>query len=321
MLKRTTLLRLFATVIFAAVAAPGVARAQLSDTTAFLADLSNQYRSIPNVVYHVANNHENKLDVYLPVNADGPTPVLMMIHGGGWVTGTKERQFLHAMPYLEMGWAVVNTTYRLVQVSRAPAAVEDCLCALQWIARNAELYSFDLSRIVTTGNSAGGHLALTTGMIPASAGLGRECDAADFTDSPKLPSVEVAAIINWYGITDVGDLVDGPNTKGYAVQWLGSLPDREDVTDLVSPLSYIRRGLPPVLTIHGDADPIVPYEQAVRLHEQLDDAGVSNELHTVPGGGHGGFTTAETLKIFGVIQEFLRQHGLGGAAPSSQEQR
>ena len=108
--------------VMAAVAArPGVAEAQLSDTTAFLADLSNQYRVIPNVVYHVANNQENKLDLYLPANASDPVPVLMMIHGGGWVAGTKESQLLRAMPYLEQGWAVVNVTYRLVQVSRAPA--------------------------------------------------------------------------------------------------------------------------------------------------------------------------------------------------------
>lgn len=286
------------------------AEAQLSDTTAFLADLSNQYRVVPNVVYHTANNHENKLDLYLPADADGPVPVLMMIHGGGWVLGTKESQFLRAMPYLEKGWAVVNVTYRLVQVSRAPAAVEDCLCALQWIAGNAEAYGFDLSRIVTTGNSAGGHLALTTGMIPASAGLGRECASGSFTGPSTIPSVDVAAIINWYGITDVGDLTKGANTKGYAVQWLGSLANHTDVARLTSPLTYVREGLPPVLTIHGDADPIVPYEQGVRLHEALKRVDVASELHTVSGGGHGGFDTAETLEIFATIEQFLAQHGL-----------
>jgi acetyl esterase/lipase len=234
----------------------------------------------------------------------------MMIHGGGWVLGTKESQLLRALPYLETGWAVVNVTYRLVQVSRAPAAVEDCLCALQWIARNAETYDFDLSRIVTTGNSAGGHLALTTGMVPASAGLGRECTSGSFTGPPAIPSVEVAAIINWYGITDVADLMRGPNTKGYAVQWLGGLANRDEVARLTSPLTYVRGGLPPVLTIHGDADPIVPYQHGVRLHQALERAGVASELHTVAGGGHGGFNTAETLEIFATIQQFLSRHGL-----------
>ncbi len=289
---------------------PRVAGAQLSETAAFLADLSNQYTSIPNVVYHVANNHENKLDVYIPNNATGPTPVMMVIHGGGWVIGSKEAQLLRAMPYLEMGWAVVNTTYRLVQVSRAPAAVEDCLCALQWIARNAGEYNFDLSRIVTTGNSAGGHLALTSAMIPASAGLGRGCVSGSYTGPPTLPSVGVAAVINWYGITDVADLIDGPNTKGYAVQWLGSMANRHEVAELVSPLRHVRSGLPPILTIHGNADPIVPYQQAVRLHERLDEEGVANTLHTVEGGSHGRFNRDDTLEAFEAIQKFLREHGL-----------
>tara|TARA_B100001123_G_scaffold437129_2_gene568730 strand:+ start:11296 stop:12195 length:900 start_codon:yes stop_codon:yes gene_type:complete len=292
------------------VGSAGTVQAQLSDTTAFLADVANQYRVVPNVVYHVANNHENKLDLYLPTDPDGPTPVLMMIHGGGWVAGTKESQLLRALPYLEMGWAVVNVSYRLVQVSRAPAAVEDCLCALQWIARNADRYHFDLSRIVTTGNSAGGHLALTSGMTPASSGLGWECTSGNFSGPPTIPSVEVAAIINWYGITDVADLATGPNTKGYAVQWLGSLPNRAEVASVVSPLTYVDSEVPPVLTIHGDADQIVPYDHALRLHAALDEAGVANQLHTVPGGGHGGFNRAETLTIYEVIQGFLREQGL-----------
>lgn len=296
------------------------ARAQLSETTEFLAQLANEYRVVPNVVYHVANNHENTLDLYVPRNASGPTPVLMMIHGGGWVAGTKESQFLRALPYLEMGWAVVNVTYRLVQVSRAPAAVEDCLCALQWIAANAETYDFDLSRIVTTGNSAGGHLALTTGMVPPSAGLGRECAAGSFTGPPTNRDVEVAAIINWYGITDVGDLVDGPNTKGYAVQWLGGVRDREAIAEVTSPLTHVRGGVPPVLSIHGDADPIVPYQHAVRLHEALDAAGVVNELHTVPGGGHGGFSREQTLAIYEAIDRFLNGQQLGPAGSESQGQ-
>jgi len=279
------------------------ASAQLGDTRAFLADVSNQYRVVPNVTYHVASNHENKLDLYIPRNASGQTPVLMYIHGGGWTGGTKEGNVLRLLPYLEMGWAVVNVEYRLSAVERAPAAVEDGLCALRWVIRNAEQYNLDTSRIVTTGNSAGGHLALTTAMIPSSAGLDREC--------PGTELLEVSAIINWYGITEVGDLLDGPNMKNYAVEWMGSLENRYEIAERVSPMTYVRRGLPPTLTIHGDADPTVPYQHAVSLHEKLEDAGVPNALHTVPGGGHGGFNTEETLEIFEVIYAFLSQHGLG----------
>ena len=286
------------------VAGPSGANAQLGQTTSFLAHVSNQYRVIPNLTYHVASNQENKLDLYIPRDATSPTPVLMYIHGGGWVGGTKESSVLRILPYLEMGWAVANVEYRLGAVARAPAAVEDGLCALRWVIRNAEQYNLDASRIVTTGNSAGGHLALTTGMIPASAGLDREC--------PGSEELNVAAIINWYGITEVGDLLDGPNTRSYAVGWMGSLENRFEIAERVSPMTYVRAGLPPTLTIHGDADPTVPYQQALTLHEKLDEVGVPNELHTVPGGRHGGFNREQTLAIFETIQRFLSQYGLGG---------
>ena len=291
---------------------PAAAVAQLDQTAAWASHVSNEYRVVPNVTYHVANGFENRVDLYLPRNAGGATPVLMYIHGGGWVGGSKEANVLRLLPWLQKGWAVVNVQYRLGRVSRAPAAVEDCLCALHWVRRNADEYGFDASRIVVTGNSAGGHLALTTGMVPASAGLDLECQ-------PRV-GLGVAAIINWYGITDVGDLLQGENEKSYAVRWMGSLPDRLDVARRVSPLSYVRSGLPPVLTIHGDADRIVPHRHAVRLHEELSGAGVANKLHTVPGGGHGGFSRDETIAIFETIQGFLAEHGLGGGPASSQDQ-
>src|SRR6266516_431221 len=127
-------------------------------------------------------------------------------------------------------------------------------------------------------------------MLPASSGRDRECPAtADLTDP---------ASINWYGITDVGDLLEGQNMTPYAVAWLASLANREEVARRVSPLSYVRPGLPPILTIHGDADPTVPYSHAVRLREALDKAGVPNQLLTIPGGKHGGFSREETLKAY-----------------------
>ena len=288
------------------MSAPTTSLAQLNDTETWASHLSNTYRVIPNVTYHKANNRENKVDLYLTRGVDGPVPVLMYIHGGGWRGGSKESSVLRLLPWLEKGWAVVNVQYRLAEVSLAPAAVEDCLCALRWVIRNAEEYDIDPDRIVVTGNSAGGHLALTTGMVPASAGLDREC--------PGNEDLSVAAIINWYGITDVGDLLHGPNMKTYAVTWMGSMPNRFEIAERVSPLTYVRDGLPPILTIHGDADPTVPYQHGIRLQEELTKAGVSNELHTVRGGGHGGFNREETVAIFDTIDRFLTKHGLTGAA-------
>ena len=289
--------------------APDVARAQLDSAQKFV-QVANSYQVTPNITYLTANNWDAKLDIYQPRGLTGPNPTLVYFHGGGWAGGSKESSSLTFLPYLEMGWTVVNVEYRLASVSLAPAAVEDSRCALRWMYRNAKQYNFDLGKVVLTGNSAGGHLALTTGVLPASAGMERQCPGDRGPGPVSTEELKVAAIINWYGITDVVELLDGPNMKSYAVAWLGSMGNREEIAKRVSPLTYVRQGLPPVLTIHGDADPTVPYTQAVRLRQALDRAGVSTELVTVPGGKHGNFTFDENLKIYAAIRGFLVKHNL-----------
>ena len=240
----TTLPKLIA--VLCITSAPQIFAAQLPPSATWAAQAANNYTVVPNITYLVANNYEAKLDVYKRRNATGPQPTLIFIHGGGWVGGSKEGSMMSLMPWLEMGWNVVNVEYR----------------------------------------------------------LDREC--------PGLSLPKVAAIVNWYGITDVCDLMDGPNRKSYAVAWLASMPNRDEIARRVSPLTYIRSGLPPILTIHGDADPTVPYTHAVRLHEALAKADVPNQLLTIPGGKHGGFTPEERLHIFAVIREFLAKHGFSG---------
>ena len=109
---------------------------------------------------------------------------------------------------------------------------------------------------------------------------------------------KVAAIINWYGITDVNDMLAGANARSYAVQWVGSGKNRDDVAKTVSPLTYVRAGLPPILSIQGDADPIVPYSQNTRLRDALTKAGTPNELLTIPGGGHGNFNAEQRSQAY-----------------------
>jgi acetyl esterase/lipase len=296
-------------VVLALLFSATAARAQTS--AAWSAVAANDFRIAPNITYLTANNWDAKLDVYVP-NTPGPHPTVLHLHGGGWVGGTKESVVLRALPWLEMGFAVVNATYRLGRVSEAPAAVEDCRCALRWIVQNAKEYNFDPARIVVTGYSAGGHLALTTGMLPMSAGLDRQCPG------PQEP--RVAAIVNWFGITDVADLLDGANMRTYAVGWLGSRPDRVEVARRVSPLTYVRKDLPPILTIHGDADPVVPYQHATKLHAALQQAGATTELVTIPGGRHGGFPAPDQIRAVDAIRAFLARHGLSArkAVPSGQ---
>jgi acetyl esterase/lipase len=299
------------TIAVIALLAASPASAQTSRTAAaWTSTIANEYRVVSDITYLTANNWEAKLDVYTPVTP-GPHPTILHIHGGGWTGGTKESVVLRLMPYLEMGFAVVNATYRVARVSEAPAAVEDCRCALRWVIRNAKEYNLDVNRIATMGYSAGGHLALTTGMLPASAGLDRQCPGTD--------ALKVAAIVNWFGITDVADLLEGANERVYAVTWLGSRPDRNDAAKRISPITYVRKDLPPILTIHGDADPTVPYQHATKLHAALQQAGASSELVTIPAGRHGGFPAAQQLRAIDAVRAFFTKHGLmPKVAPTTQ---
>ena len=100
------------------------------------------------------------------------------------------------------------------------------------------------------------------------------------------------------GITDVEDMLAGPHQRSYAVSWIASVPPPEKVARRVSPIQYVRPGLPPILTVHGDADPSVPHVQAVQLHEALTKAGVMNRLLTIPRGSHGPFSPDERVQIY-----------------------
>jgi acetyl esterase/lipase len=285
------------------------ASAQLSPTADWAVHSQNQYQVFSNVTYQTATGYDAKLDVYKRRDTQAAQPTLIFYHGGGWIVGTKEAAFMSIMPWLEMGWNVVNVEYRMARVAPAPAAVEDALCALRFAVGQAKTYGIDTNRIVVSGESAGGHLALAAGMIPESAGFTRGCAGGGFAGSESAVP-KVAAIINWYGITDVSDMLGGANARSYAVQWVGATSARDDLARSVSPLTYVRPGLPPILSIQGDADPIVPYAQNVRLRDALNKAGVANELVTVPGGGHGNFKPDERTKIYVKIREFLSKNGL-----------
>jgi len=280
---------------------PGVA--QIPGYARRAVELTQEYRVIPNVIYHTANNYDAKLDIYTPHDTTRTVPTAIFIHGGAWYSGSKEEDALWLLPYLAMGWAAVNVEYRLKRVSPAPAAVEDCMCALSWVVQHAKQYHFDPKRLVLTGYSSGGHLALTSAMIPLSAGFHREC--------PDSTTIKVAAVVNWFGITDVAALLRGPNERPWAKNWLAHGP--YELAVRTSPLTYVRYGGPPVITIHGDADEIVPYSQAVLLHRALDKHKVPNRLVTLHGAHHGGFTPRELALAYAAIFDFLRARGLPAA--------
>jgi acetyl esterase/lipase len=106
--KRSLYPVLCALLLHAVVPAPTFA--DMSDSASWAATLARSYRIMPNITYLTANNWEAKLDVYQPTNANSPTPTLIYIHGGGWTGGDRQAAFFNTMPYLEMGWAVVNVS-------------------------------------------------------------------------------------------------------------------------------------------------------------------------------------------------------------------
>ncbi|HYE87343.1 MAG TPA: alpha/beta hydrolase [Vicinamibacterales bacterium] len=279
------------------------ALAQLSQSALFAVEFETHYNYAPNTSYVSENGVELKLDLFTRRDVTTPQPTLIFFHGGFWVAGSKDSQVLALMPWLEKGWNVINVGYRLGGVAPAPAAVVDAFCALRWAGTNAAMYNIDTTRIVASGQSAGGHLALTLGLLDE-AGFDAACPAGE---TPR-----VAAVINWFGVTDVADVIAGPNRNETPLRWFGTMPEAEAVAlaTRLSPMQYTRDGLPPILTIQGDADMVVPYRHGVMLHEALQKTDTKNLLLTIPGGGHGRFTAGERAMIYEVINGFLQQQGL-----------
>jgi acetyl esterase/lipase len=263
--------------------------------------IGQRYRAERDVVYKKTGGIETKLDLYVRYDA-APGPTVLYIHGGGWANGSKEQYVLWYLPYLQLGMRVVAVQYRLSRAAPAPAAVQDCRCALKWVGRNAARYGLDMKRVLITGGSAGGHLALITGMVDASAGFDDEC--------PEGEAPRPAAILNYYGVTDVSTSFEKRNPS--TVLWLKDVADPGELARRISPLTWVRKGLPPILTIHGDADEMVPYSDATRLHAALEKAGVPNQLLTIPGGRHGRFrwSDQDTLTAQRTIEAFLKKHGV-----------
>ncbi len=291
-----------AALLIAASASLAVLHAQQTDSLASSIHIADSYRVAAGVTYRTVAGVEDTLDVYQSRTATAPNATLVFIHGGNWVGGSRIASSLMILPFLDMGWNVVNVDYRLLHTAPAPAGADDCFCALRWVYQHATQYNIDTSRLVVSGNSAGGHLALLLAMAPASAGFGADCPGPD--------DLRVAGVINWYGFSDLVDLLGGPNARPAVQNWIGAGADREALARRLSPITYVRQGEPPILTIQGDADPTSPYADTVRLHQALTAAGVPNRLLTVPGGKHGGFTDEETRTIYQGIRQFLHEHGL-----------
>lgn len=235
------------------------------------------------VVLRQEAGHTLTADVHVP-RGDGPHPVLVYLHGGGWICGspTTHRKLGHR--FAEQGLLVVNVDYRLAPEHPFPAPFEDCLFAVEWAQREATAWGGDAARLAVGGDSAGGNLAAAV--------------ASALADAPGGSPLSAALLI--YGVFDFARIGEGMDEVAAAGpladmgekmvemmvgSYLGSEGREAKLADArVSPLHAASK-LPPSYVVCGEADPLVA--QAEALAGALAAAGVTHEHETIPQMPHG----------------------------------
>lgn len=245
---------------------------------------------------YVAKGHERqKLDLYLP-QASGPLPLIIWVHGGAFRIGSKNDHV--PMDYFEAGFAVASLNYRLSQHALFPAQIEDVKAAVRWLRANAEAYNLDPERFGAWGESAGGHLVAmlgTTGHI----------DTFDVGQNLGVSS-RVQAVADHFGPTDflqmdaqrlpegmIHDTPDSPESQLVG----GPIQENKASVARANPITYITQDVPPFLIIHGDSDPLVPYQQSVLLNNALVRVAAPVWFYTVIAEGHGQFQDPMVAKL------------------------
>ena len=250
---------------------------------------------------YVAGGHDrNKLDLYLPAKDDGPRPLIVWIHGGAWLGGSKE--VCPAVPFVQQGYAVASINYRLSQHAVFPAQIEDCKAAIRWLRAHAKEFHLDPDRIGVWGGSAGGHLVAllgTAGDVKDLEGKGGNLDQ----------SSRVQCVVDFFGPTDFLQM-RGQHDNPKAPEALligGPVQENRQKAARANPITYVTRDDPPFLIMHGEADRTVPVNQSELLDAALKKAGVESTFIRIPGAGHGGpgFQTPENRKR---IAEFFDKH-------------
>ena len=230
-------------------------------------------------------SRDMKLDLYLPKNVEGRLLVTVWIHGGGWSQGTRNNP---QTPWVARhGYAVASIEYRLSGQANFPAQIHDCKAAIRWLRANADTYNLDPNRIAAIGGSAGAHLALLLGLT-----CGVEVLEGDGGNPDQSSCVKT--VVNLFGPTDMAAHARARlsyNRKDYenAAEKLIGAPFAEapEKYEAASPTTYITADDPPILTIHGDKDEVVPIEQARLLHMKLTEAGIHSTFYELVGAGHG----------------------------------
>jgi len=239
-----------------------------------------------NIAYAQDTLQKHRLDIYLPQQTLDKMPVLILIHGGGWIVNDKYADIGYMgntiSAILQQGIAVVSIDYRFATQARFPAQIQDCYQAMSFIVKESGQYKLDPSRIAIMGFSAGGHLASLVGLannqrVPA------------FYADGKVQPFSIKAVVDYYGPSELTSLGNSEDPKAPEALLLGESPvARPDLARAASPVSYVDKNDPPFLIFHGEKDQIVTNRQSKLLSSWLRISGVKQELIIVPDAPHFG---------------------------------
>ncbi|PEO16442.1 lipase [Bacillus wiedmannii] len=239
-----------------------------------------------NVVYgKTTDGIELKMDVWpaKETSKNKLKPAVVLVHGGGWVSGDKG-EASHWKQWLnDLGYTVFDVQYRMPPQAGWKDEVADIKSALGWVLQNADTYQIDPNKINVMGESAGGNLAML-----AAYSMGEE----QLPASTNVPEVHVNSVINMYGPADMTMFYnDNPSTNyvhGVMEEYIGGtvsqFPERYK---LLSPINYIQDNTPPTITLLGTGDRIVPVEQGEMLDKELTMKNVAHEFYLLPDVDHG----------------------------------
>ncbi|MFN8257114.1 MAG: alpha/beta hydrolase [Bacteroidales bacterium] len=239
-----------------------------------------------NIPYNNDTLHKHLLDIYLPAGVKGNIPVVIWVHGGGWLSNDKYADMGYMVKTVEAiinsGFALVSIDYRFSTQAVFPAQIQDCNKAIGFIYENAQKYSLDKNRMALIGFSAGGHLATLTG-------LSKNNNVPEFFMPESSKSFNFKAVVDFYGPADLMLFPGSVDAKSPEAILIGAAPlDRPDLAKKASPITWVDKNDPPFLIIHGENDNMVPLIQSKLLHSWLNVVGVQNELIIVKGAPHFG---------------------------------
>jgi acetyl esterase/lipase len=226
---------------------------------------------------------------------DGAVPLVVFLHGGGWISGDRTMYAEEAEWFSSQGFATAVFDYRLAPLYPFPSAVVDAQTFVRYVRENAARYGIDAARLAAMGNSAGGHLACMLGLCH---------------DGFRLGGFEpINAVVDVCGLTDMRDPAESqyPISMSFIEQFLGGpYVGREALYASASPLTHVQQGAPPFLIVHGTDDDVVPPRQSQSLHEALLAAGGRSRLLMLEGEGHS-FTMDSWERVRTESVEFLRE--------------